>query len=446
MSNSENVFRITFVHFIVKSTCISTCYDRIDTMKGINLITFAGLTLAAGLITAETIHLKNGNKLEGILLNPKPYEVVGNDLYRCLTPHSIMSIPANSVERIQSTPEKDTFIQQSLFGFIEVYEYQKALQLIASLEKHKQIKTSTSRKLKQELQYKKEIQHFERRIHNMFREKQYKELTKDARVFFGTHPKYEVPGEIQEKLIDSYTRLSLYALDHVNYYDSMKYIEQALLISKGSPKVHQLLITYAEATGNEIILKNEKKHLRDNQTEKKMIASRSARSILDGLDAKPKKKKIGEDYQLKLLLQAYNAGPGALIAYQGEVSYPETKTYIKRAQRYLSQEKPITTPYDTIIEKYAAAYALPKKFVQTIVLIESSGNKGARSRCGARGLMQIMKPTWKDVTRYQLKVKWDFNDAYNPERNIEVGCAYLKWLNTHYVTKYFGKTEEQGTI
>lgn len=59
-----------------------------------------------------------------------------------------------------------------------------------------------------------------------------------------------------------------------------------------------------------------------------------------------------------------------------------------------------------------------------IIQIESSGRETATSRTGARGLMQIQKPTWGECTQ-GLDVKWDWSEAYEGRKNIVVGIYYL---------------------
>lgn len=59
----------------------------------------------------------------------------------------------------------------------------------------------------------------------------------------------------------------------------------------------------------------------------------------------------------------------------------------------------------------------------------------AVSRVGARGLMQIMPKTWVWVVQDLLKKDYKWDDAFDPEKNIEVGCRYIAWLYS-YMKRY----------
>ena len=63
--------------------------------------------------------------------------------------------------------------------------------------------------------------------------------------------------------------------------------------------------------------------------------------------------------------------------------------------------------------------------IDKIIEIESSGNPRAiNSRSGARGLMQIMEGTWNEMVR-KMGVNWNWNDAYDSEKNRRVGDYYM---------------------
>jgi len=71
------------------------------------------------------------------------------------------------------------------------------------------------------------------------------------------------------------------------------------------------------------------------------------------------------------------------------------------------------------------------KFVNAVINVESGWDPNAVSRCGARGLMQIMEPTWKDMTDRP----WE--EAFNPTTNRDVGTKYLHWIEK-YIQKNGG--------
>lgn len=66
--------------------------------------------------------------------------------------------------------------------------------------------------------------------------------------------------------------------------------------------------------------------------------------------------------------------------------------------------------------------------VPVIVQAESSGRPDAVGDGGkARGLMQIQEATWKSMSKYP----WD--DAFDPNKNVQVGRAILEKINQSYM-------------
>lgn len=59
-----------------------------------------------------------------------------------------------------------------------------------------------------------------------------------------------------------------------------------------------------------------------------------------------------------------------------------------------------------------------------IIYVESSGRPHVSSGVGARGLMQLMRNTWGEVIQ-KLNVDWDWDDAYDPYKNIIAGTYYI---------------------
>jgi len=63
--------------------------------------------------------------------------------------------------------------------------------------------------------------------------------------------------------------------------------------------------------------------------------------------------------------------------------------------------------------------------IHKIVQIESSGDPNAVNKTsGARGLCQLMKATWLDIV-VKMDKDWEWNDAFNPEKNKSVADYYI---------------------
>lgn len=94
--------------------------------------------------------------------------------------------------------------------------------------------------------------------------------------------------------------------------------------------------------------------------------------------------------------------------------------------------------YLPIVKKYAKKYKLDPRQVMAHIDTESSFNPRAVSHANAYGLMQLI-PSTAGTEAYKLATgkQWIPSKAYlfNPEKNIELGCAYLHILQT----RYFGK-------
>lgn len=68
-------------------------------------------------------------------------------------------------------------------------------------------------------------------------------------------------------------------------------------------------------------------------------------------------------------------------------------------------------------------------FIDKLIDKESTNNPHAESNKGARGLMQIMEPTWKETTKELYGTEITYDKAFDPKTNKEVGLAYLTKLD-----------------
>ena len=104
------------------------------------------------------------------------------------------------------------------------------------------------------------------------------------------------------------------------------------------------------------------------------------------------------------------------------------------AARLLAMPRPMITPqmaeamheghlytapeeWKRIIRRAASTYDLPESLIAAVIRTESAFQANAVSPKGARGAMQIMPDTQKEL---------GLTDPYDPEANVMAGSAYLR--------------------
>lgn len=86
--------------------------------------------------------------------------------------------------------------------------------------------------------------------------------------------------------------------------------------------------------------------------------------------------------------------------------------------------------YSIVSESFRAGY--DPLFVAAVIKAESTFKHSAISNRGARGLMQILPTTARYVSE-QEQIKWAGNkQLHDPENNIKLGIAYLKYLEKKF--------------
>jgi soluble lytic murein transglycosylase-like protein len=89
------------------------------------------------------------------------------------------------------------------------------------------------------------------------------------------------------------------------------------------------------------------------------------------------------------------------------------------ASVYVPKGEPEVLPYDKVIHEAAGRYDVDADLILAIIMAESQLNPRAKSKKGARGLMQLMPVT---------AVALDVANIYNPEENINAGVRHFRWL------------------
>lgn len=88
--------------------------------------------------------------------------------------------------------------------------------------------------------------------------------------------------------------------------------------------------------------------------------------------------------------------------------------------------------YKEAILEYSREFNLSPTLVASIINTESSFNRNAESKAGAKGLMQLKIETAKEIA-LKLNVE-NFQDGniFDENLNIRFGCFYLRYLLDYY--------------
>ena len=109
---------------------------------------------------------------------------------------------------------------------------------------------------------------------------------------------------------------------------------------------------------------------------------------------------------------------------ESNVNYESEAVYIKKTFKpnmSISKIKHLLIYIDGLCKHYDVNYNLVKSVIST----ESTWNYKAKSRVGAKGLMQIMKACAKDY-------KTPHSEMYDPYVNVTIGIKYLSKLNNRF--------------
>lgn len=126
---------------------------------------------------------------------------------------------------------------------------------------------------------------------------------------------------------------------------------------------------------------------------------------------------------------AYRAGDEAMAARIEKFMRRGFKrgTFASTSARYFDHQHPgsfdTLTPYDGLLQEYAARYQFDWRLLAAVAYQESRFNSEARSPDGAAGLMQLMPETAAAL---------GFTNLADPARSIHAGAKYLATLRDRF--------------
>ncbi len=121
----------------------------------------------------------------------------------------------------------------------------------------------------------------------------------------------------------------------------------------------------------------------------------------------------------------------AYIAHQWDWYHTAIFT-VARGKHYDDLQLRFPQPYDDIVSRNAKKFSLTPEYVYGVMRQESAMNSIARSHAGARGLMQLMPGTAKDVAK-SLNIKSPSGSALlQPKVNVQLGSKYLRLMLDRY--------------
>ena len=93
---------------------------------------------------------------------------------------------------------------------------------------------------------------------------------------------------------------------------------------------------------------------------------------------------------------------------------------------------PQPSAYVGYVKKYSEKFDVPEEIIWAVIKTESNFDASAVSGKGAVGLMQMVEPTFDEISNLRLKEGFPSGMRYDPETNIRYGTYYLSYLYERY--------------
>ncbi|GAB1371141.1 hypothetical protein MASR1M45_12030 [Candidatus Kapaibacterium sp.] len=145
-----------------------------------------------------------------------------------------------------------------------------------------------------------------------------------------------------------------------------------------------------------------------------------------GIAEKVYKFLTGEELAEHKSSKIMNTPVNAIKNFSNEIKINTPVTEVKHANainetpisgNFVNKVKNRLEVYDNIIDAASAKYNVPKELIKAVITVESAGHNHAKSKAGAKGLMQLMDGTARDL---------GVVDSFDPAQNIFGGTLYLR--------------------
>ena len=88
--------------------------------------------------------------------------------------------------------------------------------------------------------------------------------------------------------------------------------------------------------------------------------------------------------------------------------------------------------YEGYVAEYSERFDVPEEIIWAVIKTESNFDPSAESNKGAVGLMQLVEPTFEEISNVRLKEGLPSGMRYDPETSIRYGTYYLSYLYERY--------------
>ncbi|MDO8516758.1 MAG: lytic transglycosylase domain-containing protein [Nanoarchaeota archaeon] len=104
---------------------------------------------------------------------------------------------------------------------------------------------------------------------------------------------------------------------------------------------------------------------------------------------------------------------------------------IEKDRKEFMTDKEMNSYIKSAYAKIRVPKYIEPNFVKSLINLESNKNIYAQSPRGAKGVMQLIPEAWNEVDNSNF-----YENCFNPQKNIEVGIKYLKWINNYLKVNY----------